>query len=256
MSLFSIIISHIGGISVSESLIIKFKEALNSYYKVLKESYEESKLELYAIDQQLFIFNKLFGMVKSSKDFNKKEVRKFYEKKVEPILVDCVDDIADEILEINNGFDAYRLKTIVEDDDLYYSQRMKLINLRVNQLKEKKESIPDLKEYQDEINKIKKMLKSLSSNAFYEDEIAYNIIIDCLNSEDIIEYNEELVKYIENKRIQYLEQLKKAELERKLRKEILDAERAKSKVSICDSNTPKDDKIIFNYNDFFGDDDL
>jgi len=241
-----------------EKLLNILNNHLEEYYNTLKESYEDTKSILYDINSKLNIYNKFLGMSKTKKDFYKKNVQQFYYNNVMDLLLENVDDIVENIDEVFYDIEVKRLDHVLESDEDTYNQINQYITHALNKLHNEKESVGNLNVYSEEINIVKRLLKSLNSKMFYEDETSFNNIVEYVTKNNINNKNE-LLNCIKTKRNEYLEKQKLLEKERKQRKKLLEQQNEESKKlkqQECKQILNTKNIYKFNYEDFLNKEDL
>ena len=245
---------------VSElELISGLKQIVEGHYTVIKEAYEEIKSELYYFNRELAVYNKFLSMIKKPSDFYKKNVSKFYDNEVSPLLVDAIDDIIDSIDEDDYDDVVDRIDLVSGTPDGLANEKIKIVKDRIEYLNRKKESIGNITVYSNKVNSLKKMLKSLSSNMYYEDETSYNNIIEYVSESDIIEPTKsDLLECLNKKRQEFLKKLETQKLENEARKKAKEQqrlERKNKKDQDCKPNI-NTKLYVFNEKDFLSDEDL
>lgn len=245
--------------NVSEQeLLDGIKEIVLGHYTILKEAYNEVKEELYMINQQLSLYCKFLNMVKKPKDVYKKNVLQYYHNNIKSMLIEDVDEIID--VYDDSDEEAKRIDLFLKTNEGTSFQIIKTVKIRERQLNLKKESIGDTNIYSNQISRIKRILKSLNSNMFFEDEPSFNNIIEYISESDIIDSTKkDLLNCIVEKRNKYLEKQQAIKEERGQRKKLLEQEKEDAKKSLQSQN--KQDLNItntykFNDEDFFSDEDL
>jgi len=241
-------------------LINELQDIIGKKYTNLKESYKKIKLELHGINQQINTYNRFLNMVKSPKDFYKKNVMEFYALNIIPILMTSIEEIADTVDERDYPEEIARLNNISNSEIAMFNEKLAFIRIRINQLNKKKDSIGNTNIYSEQISKIKKILKSLNSNEYYENEISYDNIIEyIINSNINSDKKNYFINHIEQDRNQYLKNQEAIKAERELRKMLLEQQRLELKKSNQNNTNNIDNannNYKFNYEEFLNDNDL
>lgn len=239
-------------------LLNGINQIISNHYNVIKDAYEEAKFELGTINQQLTLFNNFLKMIKKPSDFYKKNVLSFYDNKVSPVLETFIDDIANEIAEEDKENEANRLELISEDSDECINERLKCLRIVVNQLNNKKEIIGDINVYSEQTNRLKRLLKSLNSNMYYEDEVSFNNVTEYINESDILESTKnDLLNLIKNKRNNYLKEQEEIKKELEIRRKLLEQKRLEEKrLQEAKKIKKQDNRYKFSYEDFLDDENL
>jgi len=238
-------------------LMESLKTIVLNHYTLLKEAYEEVKLEVYAINQQLNIYNKFLSMVKQPKDFYKKNVTSFYVSSVLPILMDSIEELADLVDEKDYEKETERLEMFSRSKEAMLKEKINFVHKRIEQLNLKRESIGNINIYSQQVSRIKNILKSLNTNEYYENIIAFENIIEYISNSDIIDNTKnELLICIKEKRNKYLKKQEEIKKERELRKKTLEQQKLYVSQINDNKNINNVNKYKFNCENILRDTDL
>lgn len=235
---------------MSEDKILNLiKESISKDYNSYKESYLELKNEISTINSELILYNKFLKMVKKPNDIYKKSTLQFYENNIVNLLINSVSQIAEAY--DNTEEATYQLQLLSITDEGNEFTVIHTVKIRIEQLNTKLESIGNTNIYSEQISKIKRILKSLNSNMFFEDETAYNTLINYIVENKTISNNDMILNFLKEKRNQYLETQQRL-LEEKEKQRLLKQQEIKSSEKIeIQQNQNTTNTYKFNDEDFF-----
>ncbi len=166
----------------------------------------------------------------------------------------------DEIIEsYDDDIETSRyIELLTTTDEGHEFAVVSVVNIRIQQLNEKLELLDNTIIYSEQISKIKRILKSLNSTMFYEDETSYNNIIEyIIKSEITSDIEDKILNFIKEKRNQYLELQRKLTQEREQRKKLLEQQKESRKLEeLQKQQTTNINVCKFNDTDFLSTKDL